>query len=76
MFGQQPQLRALLWFLYFHLLNPHLEITESQNCKGWKGPSETIQSNSLLPYSGLHREASRWVLIISREGDSPQPLFA
>ena len=44
-------------------------ITESQNCRGWKGPLEIIESNLLLkqvPYSRLHRQASRedvfWVV--------------
>ena len=37
-------------------------ITESQNCRGWKGPQEIIKSNPLLkqvPYNGLHRSVSR-----------------
>lgn len=33
------------------------EITESQNCKDWKGPLETIESNLLkqVPYSRSHK---------------------
>ena len=33
-------------------------VTESQNCRGWKGPSEIIESNppsEQAPYSRLHR---------------------
>jgi len=47
------------------------QLTGSQNHR--KGPLEIIESSPLLqqvPYSGLHREVSSWVLNISREGDS------
>ena len=50
--------------------------TESQNHRGWKGPEEITVSNPLLtqvPYSRSHRQASRWVLNISIEGDSTTP---
>ena len=46
--------------------------TESQSCKGWKGPPEIPQSSAILkqvPYSRLHRKASRQVINISRERD-------
>ena len=49
------------------------KITESQNYRGWKGPHEVIESKPLLkqvPYSRSLKKASRWVLNISREGDS------
>ena len=32
--------------------------TESQNCRGWKGPPEIIESNcpaKQVPYNGSHR---------------------
>lgn len=48
-------------------------VTESQNCRVWKGPLGIIKSNTLLkqfPYSSLHRKASSSVLNISREADS------
>jgi len=44
-----------------------------QNWRGWEGPQETIESNPLLnqvPYNRSHRLASRWVLNISKQGDS------
>jgi len=47
-------------------------ITESQNCRGWKGPPEIIESNSFAkqaPYSRLHRKVSRRVLDMFREGE-------
>lgn len=39
---------------------------------GWKGHLEIIESNQVkqIPYSMLHRKLFRWVLSISREGDS------
>jgi len=55
-------------------------ITESQNCRGWKGPLGIIKSNTLLkqvPYSRLHRKSSRQVSNISTKRDyrlSGQPV--
>ena len=49
---------------------------ESQNCSGLKGLLEIVESNQTLkqvPYSRLHRKASRGILNISR-GDSTTPL--
>ena len=52
--------------------------TESQNVRGWKGPLRIIwfkpPCQSRVTYSSLHRVSSRWVLNISREGDSTTPL--
>jgi len=45
--------------------------------RGWKGPLNIIQSNTLLkqvPYSRLHRKVSKQVLNNSREGDSTTSL--
>jgi len=50
--------------------------TELQNCRVWTRPLELIQSThpaTAIPYSSLHRKASRWVLSISR-GDSTTSL--
>ena len=50
--------------------------SESQNCRGWKGPQE-IASNPLLrqvPYNRSHRQVSSRVLSVSREGDSTASL--
>ena len=58
--------------------NPNSEIKESlQNYRGWKGPLGIIESNLLLKqvhYSGLYRKLPRWILNISREGDSTTSL--
>lgn len=48
-------------------------VTESQNGRGQKGPQKLVQSNpppSRIPYSTLHRMASRGVLNICRERNS------
>ena len=42
-------------------------VTESLNGRGWKGPLWVTQSR-------LHRTTSRWILNISREGDSTASL--
>jgi len=47
-------------------------ISESQNCRCWKGPPEITESKPLpkqASYSRLHRDVSRQVLNISMEGD-------
>ena len=52
-------------------------LTESQNCRSWKGPLEMILSSALIkqvPYSTSHRKASRWVLNYLQRR-RPQNLF-
>lgn len=53
------------------------DVTQSQNGRGCKGPLQ-IEFDPLLmqvPYSMLHRKASREVLRIYREVDSTSSLF-
>lgn len=38
--------------MYLHIYMNHF-ITESQNCKGWKGPQKIIESNSFAKASTL-----------------------
>ena len=48
-------------------------ITESHDCRDWNGHLEILESSppsEQAPYSRLHRWVSRWVLNISREGES------
>jgi len=66
----------------FTLIVPYFHrTTESQNCRVWKGLLEITESNSVYPSpakqapnSRLHREMSRRVLNISKEGQSANSL--
>ena len=41
----------------------HHRITESQNCRGWKGPQEIIKSNSPAKQSPYNRRPGQPVLV-------------
>jgi len=68
------------WCVPQALIHALRAITESQNCRSWKGPVKIIQFYSLLKqvlYGRLHRKAPRRVLNVYREGDyniSGQPV--
>jgi len=63
--------------LFYIFISELGEGIESQNCRAWKGPLEIIESNTpakQAPYCRLHRLASRWVLNVSRKGESTTSL--
>ena len=66
------------WALSRELPRGSLNVSESQNCRGWKGALEITQFNPLLkqaPYRRLQRKASKWVFSWISPEETPPPLW-